>query len=104
MGHLYSSYRRRSLEVQLYKLFSSSSHQPDLLFFFSPGVVAFGLRKIPKLGVAQQRREVRIKLRGKSMGKGKAGLTRAAEIKADSPDGDADSNCLSSIIHQTAVL
>lgn len=43
-----------------------------------------------------------VKLRGNSVEGG--GLTRAAEIKADPPDGDADSNCLSSIIHQTAVL
>lgn len=52
----------------------------------------------------KKRKEVRIELRGKSEGERQAGLRKAAEIKADPPDGDADSNCLSSIIHQTAVL
>lgn len=47
--------------------------------------------------------EVRRNLGGKLWQKA-AGKLRAAEIKADPPDGDADSNCLSSIIHQTAVL
>lgn len=44
------------------------------------------------------------KLRRKVVRKGSIGKGRVAEIKADPPDGDADSNCLSSIIHQTAVL
>lgn len=60
--------------------------------FLDPG-------RFPKFEVAQkEKRGLRIKLCRSG------GLTGAAEIKADPPDGDADSNCLSSIIHQTAVL
>lgn len=88
--------------MQLHKLSSSSSHLPDpsfsVLLILDWKIRNWRLRRKKK------RKEVRIKLRGKSEGERQAGLRKAAEIKADPPDGDADSNCLSSIIHQTAVL